>query len=1041
MKIADFSVKNSLMVNLLSVVIVIAGVVSYFSMRKEAFPPVNYDIVMVTTSFRGASPAKTERLVTIPIEREIRDVDGIDEIVSSSDEGISQIMVKIDEGADDTDKVIKDIEKAVDRVTDLPSEVDDRPFVTEVDAHSFPVISVALSSTTDEFDLREKADALKETLENIAGVSSIVRGGWRDEEYWVEPDLDQMKYYHISFSELADALRVQNVDMPGGKQEFDNQERSIKIVAELRDLSDVENTVVRANDLGKAIRVKDVATVSRALMEDTVIAKSMGNRAITLTVMKGSKADIIKVVDDVKSTLADFKTNLSQEFQLRDYYDMSYYVKRRLKVLKSNGLIGFVLVVIVLFVFLPPVSALFTAFGIPIAFLTTFICMYAMGLTVNLLTMFGLIMVLGIIVDDGIIISENVFSHIEKGMNPREAAIKGTDEVAGPVLCTVLTTIVAFSPLMFMSGILGKFIRYIPMVVIIALCASLIEAFFILPSHLADFAKAVKEQVKYEEGHWFYKFQNFYEKILRVVLNKRYWTVLVVVFTLFASIFTAVKVLPFELFSAKGLEFFSVQCIAKPDTSLDRMNELVTEVEKYINKLPAEYLETYSTSVGMISDIRGDDPTKDRRGSNYAQLSVYLTPASKREKEAQEIVADLRLLSDKYLADETVSDLEEINYVLPSAGPPVGADVDVAVRGEHYETILVIAEQIKTFLAGKEGVYDVSDNYELGSKELNITIDQEKARKLSLTNSKIAYAVRAAFSGVIATSVKQEKAEKEINVLVKLPKETKNDPDTINEILVENKQGNLVPLKNVIKVTEGRSLRTIKHVDGKKVVSVMASLDKKKVKSLEINQAIMKEFKTVNLDYPGYSLKFRGENEETQESMVSLMIAFLIALILIYVILAVQFNSLGQPLIIMLTIPFALIGVVVAFILHGEPLGFLSVLGYIGLMGVVVNDSIVLVDFINKHRDGRPIVDSVVEGGRTRLRPVLITTVTTVFGLATVAYGIGGSDPILKPMALAMSWGLFFATFLTLLVIPCVYLIANDAKNLLRKCRKNTEIC
>ncbi len=359
------------------------------------------------------------------------------------------------------------------------------------------------------------------------------------------------------------------------------------------------------------------------------------------------------------------------------------------------------------------------------------------------------------------------------------------------------------------------------------------------------------------------------------------------------------------------------------------------------------------------------------------------------------------------------------------------------MRGEKFETIKEIAGKVKNFLKMQPGISNLSDSYDLGIEEINVIVDEEKARQAYLTNSQIAYAIKAGFSGVVATTIKREKAEKEIKVLVRASEKDRNDKGIFDKVVISNKFGNLIPLKQVTKFVPSQGLRSFNHVDGKRFIAVTADVDGKKMTSVKANKLIMDNFKDIPLEYPGYSIKVGGEHEETVESMQSLMQAFLIAIFLIFVILATQFNSLLQPFIVMLTIPFGIIGFIFAFFIHFHlydmPLGFIGIMGFIGLTGVVVNDSIVLVDFINKRRETIPIRDAILEAGSLRLRPVLLTTITTVCGLATVAYGIGGLDPFLQPMAVGMSWGLMFATGLTLVVIPCAYLIIEDIQKKFRR--------
>ncbi|MCP4653189.1 MAG: efflux RND transporter permease subunit [Candidatus Omnitrophica bacterium] len=1028
MKFSEFSVKNSLFVNLLSALVIVVGLFSMLGLNKEAFPPVSFDVVMITTSFRGASAQKVERLVTIPIEREVKEVDNINEIISSSYDGLSFITLRINSDVKNMQKVVNNVQKAVDRVSGLPDDVSEKPIVTEITSGQIPVIKISLSGQMTEFALRQEVDQLRDKLEEIEGVSSVEREGWRDEQFVVEPDLKKMTDYHVSFRQLVQVLGYQNVDIPGGKLEMAGKEAIVKVRSEIKAKEDIEDTVVRANDLGNMLKVGDMAEVKHAFADEVLVNRAYGFRAITLTVIKRKSGDILDIVDQVNSIINDFRATGHPELKIATFYDISYYVKRRLKVLTSNGAIGFVFVVVVLFTFLPPVCALLTALGIPIAMFTTFWVMSIWGITINLITMFGLITVLGMVVDDGIIISENVYRYIEKGYSPAEAAVRGTDEVMRPVLATVLTTIVAFSPLMMMSGLLGKFVRYIPIMVIIALAASLVEAFIILPSHLADFAKPFKkDKAKRKQASWLLSLLGKYKALLIKALNNRYKVVSGVSALLVASIIIAKFFLPFQLFSSKGVEQFSIRLEAVADSTLKKTTELVRPVEKMVEGISPKYLDTYETVIGDFSEDRGYDPNA-KRGSNLAQVNVYLTPSGKRDKTAHQIMEDYRSYLDKLTKELMPKGVKKIYMSEFKDGPPVGKAIDVRIKGDNYEVIREIINEVKGYVSGIDGVVDVVDSNDLGAKEVNIIVDEESAQKAFLTNSDIAFAVRAAFSGVVATTIKQDKAEKEIQVLVRLAQADRNNEEIFSKIKASNRFDNLIPLEKVAKISYSRGMRTIKHVDGKRFLALTADVDNKKMTSVKANGLIKKRFKDISTRYPGYAIKFSGENEETQESMSSLLKAFLIAAGLIFLILATQFHSLSQPFVVMLTIPFGLIGFIVAFILHAEPLSFLGMMGFVGLTGVVVNDSIVLVDFINKKRSELPIKEAVIEAGILRLRPVMLTTITTVCGLSTVVYGIGGFDPFLRPMALAISWGLMFATGLTLVVIPCVYVILDDLK-------------
>ena len=1029
MKIIRFSVKHSLFVNLLSLFLVVAGIVSLFQLNREAFPNVSYDVVTVTTSYRGASAEEVERLVTAKLEKELREVDDIEEIYSSSGEGFSQIVLEISPDATDNRKVTSDIQKAVDRVTDLPREVDDRPVVTEIVSGKIAVIKVALSGNLDEFTLRDIAEKMQDRFEDITGVASVSKSGWRDEEYWVEPDLEAMLEYHVSLEEIMDSLNQRNVAIPGGKLRDGRQEFVVKVMGEFSGKEEIENVVIRANDLGNWLRVKDVASVKHTFEDERELTRVLGSRSLTLDVIKRNKGDAIEIVENVKDIIEEFRENGPEELEISTLWDLSYYINRRLRVLRFNGTIGLIFVVAILFIFLRPIPAITTALGIPIAMLTTLYMMNLLGMSINLISMFGLITVLGMIVDDGIIISENTHRYLEQGMSPREAAIKGAGEVAAPVLATVLTTVSAFSPLLFMSGILGKFIRPISVVVIIALAASVIEAFVILPSHLADFCKPLAGKSGNGRGaekqmRWFKSLRSFYRRLIGWALDHRYLVSGGLVMAFIGAVLLAVFVVPFILFPSHGVEQFEIRAEAEVGTSLERMAELMVPVEEFVDKLPDEHLDTYQAIVGAIRQ-EGDIDPEARSGSNLGMINVYLTPAQERRETAQDIIEGMRPGLEQL--KESMPELTRLYFKEYETGPPVGKAVDVRVRGEDFGVITEVTAKIRDYLSGLEGVYDVGDSYDLASRELRIAVDEEKAAKAYLTVGQVARAVHNALEGGVATTIKRSKAEEEIKVMVRLPKEQRDTRQVFDELFIRNSRDNLVPLREIARIEEQKTMRTINHLDGKRFVSVFGSVDNKKMTSSKAGGLLQKEFKDVIRDYPGYNLIFAGEQEETAKSMRSLLIAFGIAVLLIFIILATQFNSLMQPAVVLLTIPFGMIGVILAFWLHGRPFSFLAILGIIGLTGVVVNDSIVLVDFINKLRQkGVSRRDSIIEAGTLRLRPVLITTFTTVAGLSTVAYGIGGSDPFLKPMALAISWGLLFATALTLVIMPCFYAIIDD---------------
>ncbi|MFH1768914.1 MAG: efflux RND transporter permease subunit, partial [Candidatus Omnitrophota bacterium] len=504
MKIADFSVKNSLLINLISFFILIAGFYTMYiyKIRREAFPEVSFDKVIVTTAYPGSPPEEIEKLITVPLEKELKGVDGIEEMNSTSIENLSSILLEISEDAKNKTKVIDEIHQAVDRVSDLP-DGSDNPVVTEITSDEIPVIEIALSGGLTEEVLQGYAEKLEDILEDIDGVSSISKRGWREKEVWVEVDPDKLSELHLSLKEIMQALKERNISIPGGKIRGE-QEFSIRTSGEFYTAEDIENVTIRANDAGNWLKIKDVASVRFSFEEEDVINKSFGTRSVSLTVIKRASGDTIKIVDNLKATVDKFRQSADPELKISYVNDISYYIERRLGVLKNNGIVGFVLVFLILMLFLGFKIAVLTALGIPIAFCATLSAMGLFGISVNMITMFGLIIVLGMLVDDGIIVAENCSRYLESGLTPQAAAIAGTQEVVKPVTATIITTVAAFMPLMFMQGMLGKFIWGIPLVVIIALSASLFEAIVILPSHFVDFVRwGKKKDVRKKDLAWF----------------------------------------------------------------------------------------------------------------------------------------------------------------------------------------------------------------------------------------------------------------------------------------------------------------------------------------------------------------------------------------------------------------------------------------------------------------------------------------------------------------------------------------------------------
>ncbi|MDZ4727109.1 MAG: efflux RND transporter permease subunit [Leptospira sp.] len=1063
--IVEYFLSKSLFVNLLTFLILLVGGFTAATMNREAFPNINFDIVSVTAIYVGASPSDVEKLVTKPIEDAIKEVDGIKEYRSASLENRSGIIITIDPNVKNTQKVVDDIKSAIDRVQDLPNDVED-PIVTEITTARQPVIEIHLTSELKDGkqilspkELRDQAKILEDKLKSLPTVARITKRGWRDREMKVDLFPDKMTALSISSTQVVNALRLRNINFPGGNISERSKEIIVRTVGEFDTAEQIENVFVRTNDAGRSVRVKDIARVTEGFEDSDYLDKSNGEVAIALTVIKREKSDAIVVVDESKKVVNEFIASANGTIRHAFVNDLSKYIRRRLGVLTSNAMSGLLLVTASLFVFLGWRMALMTALGIPISIAMTFVAMSYFGMTLNLISMMGLIIVVGILVDDAIIICENVYRHLEMGEEPFEAALRGTSEVLAPVMATVTTTIAAFGPMLFMTGIFGKFIGSIPMVVILSLSSSLFEAFFMLPSHLYDISKttSLKGEVK-DESHWFTNFKvNYYLPVLRFALNHKLKMISLLLGLFVFSIVLQGMFGKFKLFPG-AIETFQVRVTAETGLTLEQTDKFIQAIEFSLKTLPKEELENYISRVGIIQKDPNDPFTK--RGKNYAQVLVYLTPEESRDRSTEKVIEYIRhntkymlndkallLLEEKIAKENQNASKDEKFETLPipsefkalegklinlefeklAGGPPVGKPVAIEIKGDDFSTLQKIAEEYKLILNKVPGVVDIGDDFNEGKDEIRVTVDESLASFAGVSVQSVSLAINTALQGAVSTKIKR--AEEEVDVRVRFPEEYRTSLTHLNKVYVNNLAGNMIPVSRLTSYDRSPGRASINHLDGKRLLTVTANIDETVTTSRKVNTDAKVLGEKIILKYPGYTVRFSGENKDTEESMASLGRAFLVGLIIIYMILASLFKSLLQPFVVMSAIPFGVIGVIFAFLLHGQPLSFLSFLGIIGLAGVVVNDSIVLVDCANQLKLENPEIktfDLLVETGSIRLRAVILTTVTTVLGLLPTAYGIGGRDPFLVPMALAFGWGLAFATFITLIMVPVFYLTTYD---------------
>ncbi len=1012
----EFSVHNRVLVNLLTLFVLGAGIVTYLRMHREMFPEFSRQAVKVMTEYQGASPVEVEKLITAKIEEEVADIDDLDELLSVSQEGQSEILLKFQPDTD-MSRALSDVRAALDNVTDLPEEAEE-PKVSEVKS-TFPVITVSLSGDIDEGTLQEMAKDLRDELRRVRGVAAVGILGIRERQIWVEVNPERLDQYLLSLDDLRTAIASHNRNVPGGTLKTPRGEVLLRTLGEAEGVRDVERIILRAKKDGHPLTIGEVSTVRETFKDATTMGRFNGQPAINLVVAKERNGDAIDIARRVRLLVEKVRGRLPETVTVGLYNDFSVFIQNRLNTLRWSGMVGLVIILTTLWAFVRARIACLTALGIPFAMMGGIILMSAYGISLNMVSLFGLILVLGLLVDDAVIVTENVYRYVENGLDSRQAAIRGTTEVAWPVVATVITTVSAFVPLLMIPGTMGVFLSVIPVVVSFTLLASLLEVLLILPSHLADIiTPAYAQQVRDRELPWLLWSRNTYRSLLAMALRWRYVSVGCLVSLTMVLGAAALYRIPFVLFREFESSQFMVNFETSPGSKIEDTLEVAKKAEQVALKLPAGELKSLATNVG-ISFL---DVHRAERGPNLAQLMVELD--EDRQQSVDDVIAELRA------GMEQIPGITKIQFLKLQAGPG-GPAIEARVVGDKIQVLRKLANEMKGFLQGISGVRDIRDDFTDGKEELQITLRPE-ARALGLDLGQIARQVQQGFLGVEASTI--QRRDEDVPIIIRFPEALRGSLETVARMKLTLPSGQRVFLRDVAQLKTAVGTSKIRRDDQKRAITVLADIDSREANVYQVTERLKRKFSNVGSRFPGYRVIVKGERQEVEESLASLPQISVIALLLIYFILGSLFKSFVQPFIVIAAIPFAVDGVIIGHLIMGDPLSFLSMMGLIALAGIVVNDSLILVDFINRARkEGVPRDEAILVSGVARLRPVLLTTITTVGGLIPLAFFATGQAKFLSPMAVAVVWGLSFATILTLILIPCLYAMLDDLAALLRR--------
>lgn len=1025
MKIVDFSVDRSTSVYVLVLIIVIFGGFSYAMIPRESNPEIIVPYVVVTTTYEGVSPEDMESLVTVPIERKMTGLSDVKEITSNSVEGASSIVLEFE-----PDTAIDDaLQKVRDKVDlakpDIPQEADD-PTINEINLGELPIVLVSLKGNVGLPVLNEVAEDLEDLVEAVPGVLDAQIIGGVEREIQIEVDPDRVAQYGISMADLVEITRLENVNTPGGTMDLGEAKFLMRTPGEFKTPDELTGLVVKMGPEG-TVYLRDIATVRDGFKDLDSLSRVDGQPSVTLAISKRTGQNIIEVADRVRALLDREKARMPRGIEIATLWDESDFVRDMVRELENSMLSGLILVVGIIFMFLGVVNSLFIALAIPISMLITFAVLYMSGITMNMVVLFSLTLALGMLVDNGIVIIENIHRHMQLGYSRIEAAKRGAAEVAWPIIGSTATTVTAFLPMFFWPGIWGKFMVYLPITVILALMGSLFVGMVVNPA-LAGNLMPTREAEKHEGKIKRHPLLKAYRRFLRLSLEYRIVTMTFCV--------TALVAVSAEFFSTAKLEFtptveppqanIDIEC--PEGTNLATSDLFVKQVEDVLMPyLERGELEHIIANVGS----QGASLTGQRR-SNTTHLSRVTMDFPK--------LAECKVMPSE-IVEKVRGQLEGITGATVrieqmEMGPPTGPPVNIEISGDNFETLAALAKEIRNEIKDVPGLVDLRDDYNRGKPEVRVIVDRQQAWKTGLNTAFIGITVQAAIEGRKAGDYRE--GDEEYDVVVRFPAVFREDLSNIGSMNLINLRGEAVPFSTVAKIEQGAGLGSVKRIDRKRTVTVSAEVEGDK-SSPEVLSGVQQKLASFSLP-PGYSISYTGENEDSEETEAFLGRAFVAALLLIALVLVAQFNSVLQPIIIMTSVILSLGGVFLGLYIHNMPFGILMTgIGCISLAGVVVNNAIVLLDFINELRArGISLYDSVVEAGTTRFRPVMLTAITTVLGLVPMATGIsfdfftlkwtsgGESSQWWGSMAIAVIYGLSFATLLTLVVVPTLYTMVID---------------
>ena len=1032
--------RNSVAANLMMVtLLVMGGYAVLYQLPVEGFPSLKPNTITVSVPFRGATPAEVEEGVVIRIEEALQNIEGIDEIRSTASEGMGMVMIVAEEGFN-LRELQDDIKNRVDAINTFPVETEN-PVISAAENQQLAISVLIAGDGLSELELRRLGEQIRDEIANLPEVSQVQLSGVRPYEISIEVKENTLQKYGMTIDDIARAVRETSVDLPAGGIKTDAGEILLRTKGQAYVASDFESIVLRTREDGSRLILGDIAKVVDGFEENELYARYNGKRAVVVRVTQTGFGSTIDIANAVKDYLASTQDRMPASVELTYWQDSSKMIKSRLSTLTNSAIFSAVVVFLLLAMFLRIGLAFWVMMGIPVAFMGALALLPYMGYSINIITLFALILMLGIVVDDAIVTGENIYRHMQEGMAASRAVIFGTHEVSVPVTFGVLTTAVAFMPLLFIPGPRGQIFGQIPAVVLPVLIFSLIESKLILPSHLKHL-RVIKGDEK-SIGSWIYRQQQRiakglenmifrgYRPVLHFALRHRYVTL---------AFFVGGAMLMFGYVKSGRIGWVFFPRVATETVTgtltmplgtpfentsafIDRMEQVAFDLQKkYTDQATGQSLIEAVLATKGATDLAGRGGSGGGGKSHLGSVAFELIPPEERTIFTDVVAGDLAQEWRKMIGP--IPGAKELSFraeIGRSSDP-----IDVQIEGQTFEVLKEVSLKLQAHLAQFEGVFDIRDNFEDGKQEIKLKIKPE-GQQVGLSMDALARQTRQAFFGAEAQRIQRNRED--VRVMVRYPQEERSSIANLQNMRIRAGTGGAaVPFGDVAEADMGRSFSTIQRIDRNRTVAVLADVDKENVDMVAINDSITKFMAETLVDYPGVRFQFAGEAKEQRDTFQSLTVGVVILFFALYCLLAIPFRSYLQPLVVMAIMPFGIIGALLGHLLMDSPISVISIWGILALMGVVVNDSLVMVDYINRQRRevGMDLMEAARTAGVARFRPIILTSLTTFLGLAPLIWEKSTQAQFLIPMAISLGFGILFATVITLFLTPVGYVILED---------------